>query len=79
MSKDEYLAHHGSLNSGRYLAGVNVRSILKFGALKLAGMGLQVGNAIVTLKYTHQNAMDNYRVSKYAYAEISHWHVKPKS
>jgi len=48
MSKDEYLAHHGSLNSGRYLAGVNVRSILKFGALKLAGMGLQVGNAIVT-------------------------------
>ena len=102
--------------SGRSLAGVNVRSILKFGAkgaaiglatglpsvalaagtlavgvdalpvavvgigaLKLTGMGLQVGNAIGTVKGIHQNIRANDRVSKNAYEETSRWHAKPKS
>ena len=102
--------------SGRSLAGVNVRSILKFGAkgaaiglatglpsvalaagtlavgvdalpvavvgigaLKLAGMGLQVGNAVGTVKDIHQNVRANDRVSKDNYEETSRWYVKPKS
>lgn len=42
-------------------------------------MGLQVGNAIGTVKDIHQNVRANDRVSKDAYEETSRWYVKPKS